>query len=148
MSSGLYLSKILNSRDEMTFHENYGALLLTMAPLNCIVLPFALFALFKMPSTKANTTLTIFQYMVFIIIIYVGFLLGSVILLPFAFLRSAVLKGSWFIKASTLKERGFFLAQLLGYLTFGVPGLVLGLFSDSYYFIMNNFRSNLKKIII
>jgi len=39
-STGLYLSKILMSRDEMQFDENYGAFLLTMAPLNCIVLPF------------------------------------------------------------------------------------------------------------
>lgn len=39
-STGLYLSKILMARDEMQFDENYGAFLLTMAPLNCIVLPF------------------------------------------------------------------------------------------------------------
>jgi hypothetical protein len=39
-SIGLYLSKILQARDDMEFDENYGALLLCMAPLNFIVLPF------------------------------------------------------------------------------------------------------------
>jgi hypothetical protein len=44
-STGLYLSKILNARDEMTADENYGAFLLTMSPLNLIVLPFVPYAL-------------------------------------------------------------------------------------------------------
>lgn len=39
-SAGLYLSKILNARDEMTYDENYGAFLLTMTPLNFVILPF------------------------------------------------------------------------------------------------------------
>jgi len=39
-ASGLYLSKILNARDDMTYDKNYGAFLLVMAPMNIIVLPF------------------------------------------------------------------------------------------------------------
>lgn len=58
-ATGLYLSKILNARNEMEFDEHYGALLLAMAPLNCIVLPFVPYALFKEPSTKLNTAITI-----------------------------------------------------------------------------------------
>ena len=46
-SAGLYLSKILNARDEMTFDANYGALLLTMVPLNVIILPYVPYALVK-----------------------------------------------------------------------------------------------------
>lgn len=49
-STGLYLSKILNSRDEMTYDENYGAFLLTMTPLNIVTLPFVPYALFNKPS--------------------------------------------------------------------------------------------------
>jgi hypothetical protein len=49
-SAGLYLSKILNSRDEMAFNENYGAFLLCMIPLNMVNLPFVPYAIFKKPS--------------------------------------------------------------------------------------------------
>lgn len=45
-STGLYLSKILNARDDMQFDENYGAFLLTMVPLNVIILPFVPYAIF------------------------------------------------------------------------------------------------------
>jgi len=58
-STGLYLSKILNSRDEMTYDENYGAFLLTMTPLNIVTLPFVPYALFKKPSREMNTMITV-----------------------------------------------------------------------------------------
>lgn len=44
-SIGLYLSKILNSRDEFDYDKNYGAFLLSMTPLNVVVLPAVPFAL-------------------------------------------------------------------------------------------------------
>ena len=40
------------------------------------------------------------------------------------------------------------LAEVLIYMVTGIPILVLGLASDFYYFWANNFRSNLKQIII
>jgi hypothetical protein len=58
-SSGLFLSKILNSRDEMAFDENYGAFLLGITPVNLIVLPFVPFAMFMKPSPRVNNFLTI-----------------------------------------------------------------------------------------
>ena len=56
---GLYLSKILNARDDMSYDENYGAFLLVMAPLNIVVLPFAPFALFMKPSPRMNNFLMV-----------------------------------------------------------------------------------------
>jgi hypothetical protein len=44
-SSGLYLSKILMSRDEMTFEDNFGAFLCALPPLNLVQLPFLPMAL-------------------------------------------------------------------------------------------------------
>ena len=38
----------------MKFDENYGAFLLTMTPLNCIVLPFVPYAIFVKPSIELN----------------------------------------------------------------------------------------------
>jgi hypothetical protein len=49
-SAGLYLSKILNTRDEMAYNENYGAFLLCMIPLNMVNLPFVPYALLKKPT--------------------------------------------------------------------------------------------------
>lgn len=46
-STGLYLSKILNSRDEMEQDEHYGAILLAMAPINVVVLPFIPYCLLR-----------------------------------------------------------------------------------------------------
>jgi len=50
-SRGLYLSKVLISRDDMAPDENYGAFLLTLTPLNFVVLPFVPYAIFKKPSS-------------------------------------------------------------------------------------------------
>lgn len=40
------------------------------------------------------------------------------------------------------------LAHFLGYVVVGIPILILDSGSDFYYFWANNFRSNLKQIII
>lgn len=147
-SSGLYLSKILNTRDDMSFDENYGALLLTMTPLNVIVLPYVPYAVFQEPSPKLNTSVTILQYLVFILVIYALFFVGSIIMMPFAYLKALVNKGHKFMKATTMNEKGMAAAQLLLFTVLGIPFLLLGMATDFYYFWKNNFRTNLKKIII
>lgn len=147
-STGLYLSKILNARDDMTFDENYGAFLLAMTPMNVVVLPFVPIALFSKPSTKMNTFITILQYSVFIVIIYAVFMIGSVILIPFAYLKTLLIKLQGFFKAVTLKEKIVEGSICLGYIVTGMPLMFINIFSDFYYFWANNFRTNLKKIII
>jgi len=148
-STGLYLSKILNSRDEMTYDENYGAFLLTMTPLNIVTLPFVPYALFKKPSKEMNTMITVLQYSFLIVIIYLMFLVGSIIMTPFAFLKSLSVKiqDVLSVKADPKEQikKGM---MLLMFLAIGIPILIVNLLADFYYFWMNNFRSNLKKIII
>ena len=63
-SKGLYLSKILNARDDHPiddemFHAHYGSMLLTMTPLNIVVLPFVPYALMFKPSKYINNLLLI-----------------------------------------------------------------------------------------
>lgn len=87
-ATGLFLSKILTSRDDMAFDENYGAFLLTMTPVNVVVLPFVPYALMTPPSPRMNKGIMILQYSVFIVICYIGFLLGSICLIPLAYLKS------------------------------------------------------------
>mmetsp|Transcript_17619 Transcript_17619/g.27255 ORF Transcript_17619/g.27255 Transcript_17619/m.27255 type:complete len:202 (+) Transcript_17619:2322-2927(+) len=97
-ATGLYLSKILNARDEMTFDNHYGAILLTMTPLNAVVLLFVPYAIFFKPTPGQNHLLMIVQYIVLIIIISMLFLLGSVIMLPFAYLKSISVKAQLIFK--------------------------------------------------
>jgi len=44
-STGLYLSKILSSRDEVMYDQCYGSFLSAMPPLNAIQFPFFPFAM-------------------------------------------------------------------------------------------------------
>lgn len=104
-STGLYLSKILNARDDMIFDENYGAFLLTMSPLNIVVLPFVPYAMFKKPSERLNSFITLLQYMIFIFAILIGFLIGNILLTPFAFIQSVFIKFKKFMKANTVKQQ-------------------------------------------
>jgi len=39
-SNGLYLSKILSTRDELNYDQSYGAFLSALPPINIIQLPF------------------------------------------------------------------------------------------------------------
>mmetsp|Transcript_13351 Transcript_13351/g.20858 ORF Transcript_13351/g.20858 Transcript_13351/m.20858 type:complete len:150 (-) Transcript_13351:1640-2089(-) len=45
-SNGLYLAKILSTRDEVSYDENYSAFLSAMSPLNCIILPLVPLGIF------------------------------------------------------------------------------------------------------
>jgi hypothetical protein len=52
------------------------------------------------------------------------------------------------MKANTLKKQIITLCEFLLYMILGLPGLIINMLADLYYFGVNNFRSNLKKIII
>jgi|APSaa5957512535_1039671.scaffolds.fasta_scaffold20972_4 hypothetical protein len=147
-SSGLYLSKILQSRDEMKFDENYGAFLLTMTPLNCIVLPFVPYAMINKPSPELNKFTMVLQYSVFIVICYLAFFIGSIFMIPFAYIRCITTKAQHINKAPTLIKKIIVASQVLLYIVVGIPILIFDSGSDFYYFWANNFRENLKQIII
>jgi hypothetical protein len=51
-SNGLYLSKILNARDEMTYEASYGAFLASIPPVSAIQIPFVPFAMLSKSSFK------------------------------------------------------------------------------------------------
>lgn len=104
-SIGLYLSKILQARDDMEFDENYGALLLCMAPLNFIVLPFVPQAIFMKPTPKMNTFVMIMQYSAFIVIIYSMFTLGSIVMIPFAYIKCLTTKFQVVMKAGSILDK-------------------------------------------
>lgn len=91
---------------------------------------------------------TILQYSVLIIIICCFFLVLSILMVPIAYCRALAIKLSKISKAVTTTD---LISSCIGAIFFaalGCPLLIIGLLSDFYYFWKNNFRSNLKKIII
>lgn len=147
-SQGLYLSKILNTRDEMKYDENYSAFLLVMAPLNIFVVPFVPYAMLTKPNRKINNFLSTIQYSFYIIIVYSVFAICSLLMIPIAFLKPLTHKFHTLLKASSFKTRIVAFIDFTVYAFLGIPLLIMCMFSDFYYFWANNFRSNLKKIII
>lgn len=91
-STGLFLSKILNARDDMQYDENYGSFTFSMTPCNFLLLPFVPYAMFNKPSKAFNTNIAVLQYSVLIIILYFAFFGFSIIMMPFAFLKSTITK--------------------------------------------------------
>lgn len=147
-SKGLYLSKILNARDELQFNLHYGSMLLTMTPLNIVVIPFVPYALFFQPSAKLNNLLMIAQYSVLINVFFVFFLTGSILMLPFAFFKGLYVKINLAMRSVKKADRVKNWTKLFFFFFLGVPILIINLFTDFFYFWKNNFRDNLKKIII
>ena len=147
-STGLYLSKILNTRGELLYEENYGAYLAAVPPLNVIQVPFIPIALIM---RKGHPTLKKINYFVmqtsyctFMLIFFVLFIVVSVVLIPFAWLIAIYDKRqSKNVSLSKMDK----IANLI-FIPLGVPMLFLDVMSDLIYFWRNNFRDNLKQNII
>ena len=90
----------------------------------------------------------ILQYSALIVIIYSMFTVGSIIMIPFAYLKCLGTKAQKIMKAGTIMKKIIELLKVLGFMIVGIPLLIMGCFTDSFYFWANNFRSNLKQIII
>ena len=57
-SKGLYLSKILNTRDELKYDQHYGSFLSSLVPFNILTIPFVPLAI-RNPSEKLNSIIMI-----------------------------------------------------------------------------------------
>jgi hypothetical protein len=57
-SKGLYLSKILNTRDELKYDQQYGSFLSSLVPFNILTIPFVPLAI-RNPSEKLNSIIMI-----------------------------------------------------------------------------------------
>lgn len=120
-SNGLYLSKILSTRDELQHDENYSAFITALSPLNIIMLPFVpIFALFK-PNPRLNTIVMKSQYLLLMLILFIAFNVISLILLPFAFLKSLIYKLQQVFKPhATPIEIAKSTAMFITFLFFGI----------------------------
>ena len=147
-STGLYLSKILTSRDEVSYDTCYGSFLSAMPPINAIQFPFFPLAMslrYMTPSLITfNEYIMIAQYCIFMIIFKVVFIITAQLLIPFAWIIGI------FDKLRTLNDN-YGREKLLNNICFIVLGpiiLELDFIADCYWFWKNNFRTELKVIII
>jgi len=89
-SNGLYLSKILVSRDEMNYDPSYGSFLSAMPPLNLIqviFVPIALVLRYNNPVLVAiNTFVMKTLYSMLNLIFFTIFFVISALCLPFAYI--------------------------------------------------------------
>ena len=89
-SNGLYLSKVLSTRDELNYDECYGAFLSSMPPINAVQLPFLPMGLLMRYGDenlkKINRLVMQVQYFIFMQLPFSMFLGVSLALIPFAWL--------------------------------------------------------------
>jgi hypothetical protein len=67
---------------------------------------------------------------------------------PFAYAKGIYMKVGLALRSVKREEKIKNWSSFILFLLLGIPILAVNLFTDFYYFWMNNFRSNLKKIII
>ena len=103
-SNGLYLSKILSTRDELLYDENYGAFLSSMTPLNVVVLPFVPYGIVGKPNPRYNNFVMALQYILLMLILFMGFCVISLLILPFAYLKTLVVKIQILIKQTSTSD--------------------------------------------
>mmetsp|Transcript_23252 Transcript_23252/g.17672 ORF Transcript_23252/g.17672 Transcript_23252/m.17672 type:complete len:223 (+) Transcript_23252:388-1056(+) len=147
-SKGLFLSMIVDVRDEFLYDENYGALLIAEPPLNILLIPLLPLFLFMRKPRKVSECYILLQYS-FILITVTSFFVGmSVALLPFAFLKAVLLKTQKVLNSSGIKAFVLHLADFVLFLCLGVLILLADLIVDIWYFWRFNFRKDLKKVVI
>lgn len=140
-SNGLFLSKILMTRDEMNYDENYGAFFSSMPPLNCVQAPFLIPALvlpLRHPIlTLANELLMRLQYCIFMILHFSYFAIFTFVLaVPSYFI--GVLQ-----KVKKMKDPNMTAADRFENILFFPLGPIIVVFNclaDCMYFWKNNFR--------
>lgn len=149
-SNGLYLSKILSTRDELTYDHSYGAFLSAMPPINFIQFPFIPPSLFMRYGdatlARMNKIIMTIQYTIFMLVPFTLFVIISALLIPISWLAGIPDKiRSLGSSDASIKAK---ILNAVLFVPFGPLILLMDLVADMYYFWVNNFRVDLQKIII
>lgn len=150
-SNGLYLSRILNSRDEMTYDSSYGAFLASVPPTNIVQLPFIPFCLLSKPreqvTEQVNEIIMKIQYTLIMSVYFFIYAAVGLFLIPAAYVVGVFDKLATMDSQSSADER---LYNNLVFIPCGMGILLLDFIADLFYFWKHNFQpqSQLKKIII
>lgn len=79
---------------------------------------------------------------------FLVFLVAPDVLLPFAYLKSLLYKLKEILNSQTTLYYAKSIAEIVFFLILGLPVSLLIFITDCFYFWKNNFRDNLKKIVI
>ena len=143
-STGLYLSKILMSRDELNYDINFGSFLCALPPLNLVQLPFLPVALSFRDNDekliKLNEYVMLIQYVMFMLIFQTLFTLVSIILIPFAWIVGTIDKARSIKPTDTTKD---IVRNLVAFAVLRPLILVLDIFADVYYFWQVMFKTKM-----
>lgn len=148
-SKGLYLSEILITRDVLNYDRYCGAFLFAIPLISLIQIPFvpiALFLPYGSPTlARINNLVMQIQYCIYMSFSFAVFVIFSFLLIPLAWVVGIVDKlGS----LSDLKNHQDKILNVYLFIPFGIPILLFDFVADIIYFWKNNFRVQLKKIII
>ena len=93
-SNGLYLSEILNKRDELLYDESYGSFFAAIPPINAIQLPMIPAAMLMRTGhpmlIKVNDFIMKIQYCIFMLVFFGIFIAVSIFLIPVAWVMSII----------------------------------------------------------
>lgn len=88
------------------------------------------------------------QYQVIMMMYYLIFLVASVAMIPAAFVFSVLVKFKRVQTASNNRELCLILGNACLFLIIGLPMLTLALVTDFFFFLKNNYSTNLKQVVI
>jgi hypothetical protein len=148
-SNGLFLSKILQTRDEMQYDPKYGAFMSQLTPLNIVFFPFLPLAIIdKFYTELVNKIALNIQYILLMMVVFTQFIIVSALLSPFAFLKSLTFKIQDVFRASNTSQLIHKALYVAEFFFLGIFSMIMTFLVDCIYFWINNFRVKLKKIII
>jgi hypothetical protein len=145
-SSGLFLSEILNKRDELLYDESYGAFLAAIPPINAIQFPMIPAAVLLRKGhpmlIMINDYIMKIQYCMFMLVFFAIFIVVSIVLIPVAWVMGCIDKSK-----HPSRDKMDNIVNLMFFII-GPVILFFDVIADLYYFWMNNFRQNLLQNII
>ena len=148
-SRGLYLSEILMTRDTLNYDDFCGAFLFKVPLISLVQLPFVPVALslpYGSPQLRTlNNVVMQIQYCIFMLFAFAVFVATSFLLIPIAWFSGIIDKLNSLSDLKTKQEK---IELVYLFIPLGIPILILDSIADIFYFWKNNFRTNLKKIII
>jgi len=123
--------------------------LTSLVPINFITFPFVPFAVFRPADQRLNNFVMNCQYVLLQLIIFILFFIISCLLTPIAYVKSVVIKTKLVFQSGiSTSQMVLYAFNLLMFIVLGLPMMYLTFLMDCVYFWINNFRVNLKKIVI
>ena len=88
----LYVREILNIRNKMEYNKRYSALVSSFSPWNGVLIPVLPIFLLARDSRSINSLMLHVEYIPIVYALTLVFLIGNLLLMPFAYLHALFLK--------------------------------------------------------